>query len=82
MKTNDEEGTNIKVIKQYDSEYPAFRASFYPPSLSPIIWRTSPMRVWKIWPPIAPITVPVIASWVMFPVVGFFGVCSYTYLNG
>jgi hypothetical protein len=82
MKTNDEEGANIKVIKQYDSECRAFRVPFYPLPVSPIIWRTSPIRVWKIWPPVAPIIVPVISSWVMFPVVGFFSIYAYTYLNG
>ena len=82
MKTTSEAGARIKVTKQSDSECRAFRASFSPASLPPIIGRTSPIRVRKIGPPIAPIIVPVISSWVIFPVVGFCGVCSYTYRNG
>jgi hypothetical protein len=35
-----------------------------------------------MWPPIAPIIVPVIPARRIVPVVGFFGIGSHTYLNG
>jgi hypothetical protein len=36
----------------------------------------------RIRPPIAPLIIPVIPPWVMFPIVGFFDIGSHPDLNG